>query len=76
MTLNLISSVMGYAHLVTEMNIWPKFNENPFRGKGDIEQTQNSRVNPLNCDLDRESGQPSHGFCTLSYRDEHLTKVE
>ena len=40
----------------TEMNIWQTFDENPSRGKGDMEQTQNSRVNPLNCDLDLESG--------------------
>ena len=45
--------VMGSAHCPTEVNIWPKFRENPPRGKGDAEWTQNSRLKPvtLNCDL-------------------------
>ena len=48
---------MCLAHWVTERNIWVKFNENRPKGSGDIERTQNSRVNPLTltCDLDLES---------------------
>ena len=44
---------MGSAHCPTEVNIWPKFRENPPRGKRDTERTQNSRLKPvtLNCDL-------------------------
>ena len=44
---------MGSAHCPTEVSIWPKFRENPPRGKGDTERTQNSRLKPvtLNCDL-------------------------
>ena len=45
--------VMGSIHCPTEVNIWPKFGENPPRDKGDRERTQNSRLKPvtLNCDL-------------------------
>ena len=54
-TLNLSPQgwVMGFAHCPTEVNIWPKFRENPLRGKGDRERTQNSNLKPvtLNCDL-------------------------
>ena len=32
-----------------------KFNENRPKGSGDMERTQNSRINPFNCDLDLES---------------------
>ena len=34
-----------------------KFNENRFKGSGDMERTRNSRVNPLTltCDIDLES---------------------
>ena len=39
---------MGYAHCLTERNIWEKFNENRTMGSGDIEQAPNPRVNPLN----------------------------
>ena len=44
---------MGSAHCPNEVNIWPKFRENPPQGKGDTEQTQNSRLKhmTLNCDL-------------------------
>ena len=44
---------MGSAHYSTEVNIWPKFRENPLWGKGDTEWTKNSRLKPvtLNCDL-------------------------
>ena len=43
----------GSAHCPTEVNIWPKFRENPPRGKGDAERKQNSRLKPmtLNCNL-------------------------
>ena len=53
LTLSLQCWVMGYAHCPTEVNIWPKFRENPPRGKGDTGRTQNSRLKPmtLNCDL-------------------------
>ena len=44
---------MGSAYCLTEVNILPKFKENPPRGKGDTERTQNPRLKPvtLNCDL-------------------------
>ena len=47
---------MSSAHHLTEANIWPKFKENPSRGIGDMERTQNSRLKPmtLTCDLDFE----------------------
>ena len=46
---------MGSAHRLTERNIWVKLNENRPKGSGDVEGTQNSKVNPLTCDLDLES---------------------
>ena len=48
---------MGSAHCLNEMNIGPKFKENPSRGKGEMVLTRISRVNPmtLNCDLNLES---------------------
>ena len=60
---------MGSAHHLTEVNIQPKLNENPSRDKGDMEGTQNSRLNPMtiNCDLDLESAWLDNGFCTLSH---------
>ena len=56
----------------------PKFNENPFRGEGNIEQTRNARLklDILECGLDLESAWLSHEFCTPSYCDEHFTKVK
>ena len=41
------------AHCLTKRSIWVKFDENRHRGSGDMEQTRNSRVNPLTltCDL-------------------------
>ena len=53
LTLNPQGWVIGSAQCPTEVNIWPKFRENPPRGKGDTERTQNSRLKPvtLNCDL-------------------------
>ena len=48
---------MGSAHHLIEINISPTFNENTVRGKGDLEGTQNSRINPMtfNCiNLDLE----------------------
>ena len=42
-------------HWLTERNVWVKFKENRPKGSGDMERTQNSRVNPLTCDLDLES---------------------
>ena len=69
MTLNLRSRIMGSAQRLTERSIYVKFNENRSKGSGDIEQTRNSRVNPmtLNCDHDLEPGQLSHWFCTPSH---------
>ena len=48
---------MGSAPRLTEMNISVMFNENLLKGLGEMEHTQNSRVNPmtLKCDLDFES---------------------
>ena len=39
------------------MNFLSKFNENPSRGKGDMDQTQNYRLKlvTFNCDLALES---------------------
>ena len=53
LTLSLQGWVMGSAHCPTEVNIWPKFRENPPNGKGDTQRTQNSRLKPviLNPDL-------------------------
>ena len=60
---------MGSAYSLTDRNIWVNFNENRSKDSGDMEQTQNSRVNPmiLKCDLDLESAYPSHEFCILSH---------
>ena len=52
LTLSLCSQVIDSAHHITESNIWVKFNENPPKGSGDMEQTQNSRLNHLTCDLE------------------------
>ena len=48
--------VMGSTHRLTEANIWSKFNENPSRGKGELERTRNSKLKlvTFNCDLDLE----------------------
>ena len=47
---------MGPVHNLTEANIWPKLNENPSKGKGDMERTQNLTLKlvTFNCDLDLE----------------------
>ena len=71
---------MGSAHHFTEANIWPKLKENPYRGKGDVEWTQNSglKLATLNCDLVLESPWLSYGFCTSSHRwtfDQSLEKI-
>ena len=71
---------MGSAHHFTEANIWPKLKENPSRGKGDIEWTQNSglKLVTLNCDLVLELPWLSYGFCTSSHRwtfDQSLEKI-
>ena len=46
-----------------------KYHENRPKGSGDMERTQNSRVNPLNltCDLELESRQLGNVLCTPSY---------
>ena len=46
---------MGFAHSLTERNIWVKFNGNRLKDSVDIERTQNSKVNPLTLTCD-------HGF--------------
>ena len=48
---------MSSADRLTQKTIWVKFYENRPKGSGDIERTQNSRVNhlTLTCDLDLES---------------------
>ena len=51
MTLSLGSWVICSAHRLTERNIWVKFNENQFKGSGDMEMTRYSRVNPLTLSL-------------------------
>ena len=71
---------MGSAHYFTEANIWQKLKENPSRGKGDIEWTQNSglKLVTLNCDLVLESLWLSNGFCTSPHRwtfDQSLEKI-
>ena len=33
--------VIGFAHRITERNIWVKFDENCSKGLGDVEWTQN-----------------------------------
>ena len=71
---------MGSAHYFTEANIWPKWKENPSRGKGDIEWTRNSglKLATLNCDFVLESPWLSYGFCTSSHRwtiDQCLEKI-
>ena len=45
-----------------------KFNETSSNGLGDMKRIQIERVNDmiLNCELDIESVQLSHRFCTLS----------
>ena len=44
------------------------FNENLSRGKGDMEWTPHSKLNPMtfNCDLHLELTYLSHGFCLPS----------
>ena len=77
LTLSQHSWVMGSAHYLIEANIWPTFKENPSRGKGDMEPTQNSRLKFVifNCDLDLKSAGLSYWFCILSHWSKHLTKV-
>ena len=67
---------MGSAYHITEANIQTKFNENHFMGKGDMDQTRNSRLNPMtfNCDLGLDFACLRNRFCTPSLS-EHLTKV-
>ena len=46
---------MCSAHCLTERNVLVKFKENRPKGSGDMERTQNSRVNPLTLTCDLES---------------------
>ena len=65
LTLSQQGWVMGSAHCPSEVKIWPKFTENPPRGKGDTERTQNSRLKPHDLELwPCESAWLSYGFCT------------
>ena len=54
-----------------------KFNENLSKGSGDMERTQNCIVYrmTLKCDLDLVSAELTHGFCTPSHLEEHLSEV-
>ena len=52
--------VMGSAHRLTEGNIWPNFNENSSRGKGDMERTKNLRLQLMTLTLSQ------HGWVTDS----------
>ena len=47
---------MGSAHRFLEESIYLKFNENHFRGKGDMERTRNARLTLMTfgCELDLE----------------------
>ena len=55
LTLSMYSQVIGSAHFLTERNIWMEFNENGLKGSGDMDRTQNSRVNPMTLTCDFES---------------------
>ena len=69
--------VIDSGHRLTQVNIWPKFKENPSTGIGDTERTWNSRLRPvtLNCDLDLVSTLLSYEFCKSSQWGKHMTKV-
>ena len=66
LTLSLHSRVMGSAHQLTERNIWVKFYENGPKGSGDMERTQNSKVNPLTLTCDLESRWLGRALHTVS----------
>ena len=57
---------MDSAFRVSEVEICFKFNENPFKGKGDMERTRNARLEhfTFDCDLYLESALFSYGFLT------------
>ena len=40
-----IKQTMGYAHHLDEVNMWPKFHENPSSHLGDMERTRNKASN-------------------------------
>ena len=67
LTLSLCSWVMGSTHCLTEKNIWVTFNENLPKGSGDMEQTQNLRVNHLTLTGDLESRLLGLVLCTPSH---------
>ena len=54
-----------------------RYHENRSKGSGDMEQTRNSRVNPLTLtsDLELESKKLCYKLCTLSYLEEHMSEV-
>ena len=62
---------MGSAHQLTERNICVKFNENHSMGSGDMRRHKVQGLITLSLirDLDLESAQLSHGFCSLSHCD-------
>ena len=55
-----------------------KYNETSSNGLGDIEQIRKSSINHMtrHCDLDLESVQPSHSFCTFSHSEEYFGEVK
>ena len=77
LTLSLHSWNISFAYRLNEMNIWLKFNENPSRHKGDMEQTGNQRLKLVifNCDLDFELAWLSYGFCTSSHWDNTFNQI-
>ena len=68
---------ISFAYSLTEVNIWLKLNKTPSRDKRDMERTGNQKFKLMtfDCDLDLEPTCWVHGFCTLPYWAEHLTKI-
>ena len=59
---------MDSADRLSLVNILFKFDENLFKGLGDMERTRNARLKHVtfNCDFDLGSAWLSYGFCTPS----------
>ena len=66
MTLTLSRHGLLWVLHIIEANIWPKFDKDSFRGKGDMERTRNTRLKlvTFNYELDLESGWLCNGICT------------